>query len=400
MIAIPLLIGIISYLLLYFMKWRYYRLDTQSKFQEAEQATYTSKITIVIPTSNQAQQLERLIALLLEQEYSGGIEIVVVLYANTDNTPVLLKKLEYDHRNIRHTTVPGTAHFIDLRKLAITIGIKSVRTEWFALLDPQFIPSSTDWLTSLICHIREGFDLIIGYENFATEDNTGTVLRYITHQNFLQLTRKHIPALGNFSNFIVRKNALDLNALYDVRSLQFTLGSISNLLLPLFRKNAEFVCTQSRAAGKLLTSTVEINDLKTRLAVEQELLTETSFNKKILKFIQSSLIYIYIITTIFYGAVATLFALNLCDALPLPSFLAYFATPLSITNNIVICTTFFLLQLCLITYPIATLRKTFKHFGIHIHIIYLLILPITLPINELFYKIKSLFLKNKYRRKL
>ncbi|MBQ2123941.1 MAG: hypothetical protein II200_08140, partial [Bacteroidaceae bacterium] len=59
-----------------------------------------------------------------------------------------------------------------------------------------------------------------------------------------------------------------------------------------------------------------------------------------------------------------------------------------------------LLQLCLITYPIATLRKTFKHFGIHIHIIYLLILPITLPINELFYKIKSLFLKNKYRRKL
>ncbi|MBQ2123306.1 MAG: glycosyltransferase, partial [Bacteroidaceae bacterium] len=344
MIVLPLLIGIIAYTLLYFMKWRYYRLDTQSKFQEAELATYTFKITIVIPTSNQAQQLEQLITRLLEQNYKGGIEIIVVLYANTDNTPDLLKKLEYDHRNIRHTTVPGTAHFIDLRKLAITIGIKSVRTEWFALLDPQFIPSSTDWLTSLSCHIREGFDLIIGYENFATEDNTGTVLRYMTHRNFLQLTRKQIPAFGNFSNFIVRKNALNLNALYDVRSLQFTLGSISNLLLPLFRKNAEFVCTQSQAAGMQLASTVEINDLKTRLAVEQELLTETSFNKKILKFIQASLIFIYIIITIFYGVAATLFALTLQDALAQPSFLAYFATPLSITNNIVICTTFFLLQ--------------------------------------------------------
>lgn len=400
MIVLPLLIGLIAYTLLYFMKWRYYRLDTQSKFQEAEQATYTSKITIVIPTSNQAQQLKQLITRLLEESNKGGIEIIVVLYANTDNTLDLLKKLEYDHRNIRHTTVPGSAHFIDFRKLAITIGIKSVRTEWFALLDPQFMPTSTDWLTSLSCHIREGFDLIIGYENFATEDNTDTVLRYMTHLNFLQLTRKQIPALGNYSNFLVRKNALDLNALYDVRSLQFTLGSISNLLLPLFRKNAEFVCTQSQAAGMQLTSTVEINDLKTRLAVEQELLTETNFNKKILKFIQASLIYLYIIITIFYGVAATLFASTLHDALALPSFLAYFATPLSITNNIVICTTFFLLQLCLITYPIATLRKTFKHFGIHIHIIYLLILPITLPINELFYKIKSLFLKNKYRRKL
>lgn len=400
MIAIPLFIGIISYLLLYFMKWRYYRLDPQTAFHEAEALPYTSKITIVIPASNQAQQLEQLITRLLEQNYKGGVDIIVVLYANTDNTLDLLKKLEYDHRNIRHTTVPGTAHFIDLRKLAITIGIKSVRTEWFALLDPQFIPSSTDWLTSLSCHISEGIDLIIGYENFATENNTGAALRYIMHQNFLHLTRKHIRALGNYSNFLVRKNALNLNALYDVRSLQFTLGSISNLLLPLFRKNAEFVCTESRVAGMLLTSTVEINDLKTRLAVEQELLTETSFNKKILKFIQASLIYIYIVITIFYGVAATLFASTLHDALVLPSFLAYFATPLSITNNIVICTTFFLLQLCLITYPIATLRKTFKHFGIHIHIIYLLILPITLPINELFYKIKSLFLKNKYRRKL
>lgn len=400
MIAIPLLIGIISYLLLYFMKWRYYRLDNQTAFHEAEALPYTSKITIVIPASNQAQQLEQLIARLLEQNNKGGIEIIVVLYANTDNTLDLLKKLEYDYRNIRHTTVPGSAHFIDLRKLAITIGIKSVRTEWFALLDPQFIPSSTDWLTSLSSKIREGFDLIIGYENFATGDNTGTTLRYTIHQNFLNLKRKHIPALGNFSNFIVRKNALDLNALYDVRSLQFTLGSISNLLLPLFRKNAEIVCTQSQAAGMQLTSTIEINDLKTRLAVEKELLTETNFNKKILKFVQASLIYIYIIITIFYGVAATLFALTLYDALALPSFLAYFATPLSITNNIVISTTFFLLQLCLITYPIATLRKTFKHFDIHIHITYLLILPITLPINELFYKIKSLFLKNKYRRKL
>ena len=400
MIALPLLIGIIAYILLYFMKWRYYRLDIQSKFHEAEQTDYTSKITIVIPASNHSQQLERLIAQLLEQDYKGGIEIVVVLYANTDNTLDLLKHLEYDHRSIRHTIVPSTAHFIDLRKLAITIGIKSVRTEWFAVLDPQFIPSNRNWLTSLSQHIHEGIDLIIGYENIATENSSDTKLQYVVHHNFLQLTRKQVPALGNFSNFLIRKNALNLNALYDVRSLQFTLGSISKLILPLFSKQTKCICTHPQAAGIQQIAAVEIGALKTRLAIEQELITDSNFINTLRKFIQATLIYIYILSTFFYGAVTALFVLTYCDAIAQPSFPEYFAMPLSHTNNILLCTAFFLLQLSLIIYPIATLRKTFKHFGIHIHLIYLLILPITLPINELFYKVKSLFLKNKYRRRL
>ena len=155
-----------------------------------------------------------------------------------------------------------------------------------------------------------------------------------------------------------------------------------------------------QAAGIQQIAAVEIGALKTRLTIEQELITDSNFINTLRKFIQATLIYIYILSTFFYGAVTALFVLTYCDAIAQPSFPEYFAMPLSHTNNILLCTAFFLLQLSLIIYPIATLRKTFKHFGIHIHLIYLLILPITLPINELFYKVKSLFLKNKYRRRL
>jgi glycosyltransferase involved in cell wall biosynthesis len=399
-LVIPTIIGLIAYILLYFTKWRHYQRTCQGTMNEAENVAYTSKITMVITTCNQAEQLKQLIERLLKQTYSGGIEIVVVCYATTDNTLDILKKLEYDHRNIRHIIVPASAHFIDIKKLAITIGIKSVRTEWFTLLTPNFSPDKNDWLTALANNIKEEHDLILGYENFINDGHKIYALQYSKYLNFIQSQHTTSSIPPNICNFIIRKNALELTKLYDDHSLQYNLGSISKLLSPIYVKNTKYFCLNPEAICRLQISKTEIGTLNNTKEAERKLLFKVDAKNTTLKVPQSLLIYLYVATIFVNATLLTIFLSAFFFTIH-PLISTYInASLLYNIKSCLISGISTILQIAILTYPILLLKKNLKHFNIRIPTAYLFILPITLPINELFYKIKSLFLKNIYRRKL
>lgn len=176
-------------LVTYLLRWRHYRLlhkyaQWQHEAQEIEVATHIAlynqkkndqpiypKVSIVIPSRDQADQLKMLLPKLLEQEYKGNFEVIVVDEKSSDETSLVIKQFSNSYKNLRQTYVPATSRHIELRKLAITLGIKASFSEWVIILNPDTIPDSKSWLQHYAENLQPGVDFIRAYYNY---DHNGT----------------------------------------------------------------------------------------------------------------------------------------------------------------------------------------------------------------------------------
>ncbi|MCF7885551.1 MAG: glycosyltransferase, partial [Candidatus Marinimicrobia bacterium] len=84
------------------------------------------KASVIIPTYNRAEKLERAIESVLAQTYSN-VELIVIDDGSTDNTSEILNKYDSQlkHFSILHSGVSA----------ARNIGIKKATGEWIAFLD-------------------------------------------------------------------------------------------------------------------------------------------------------------------------------------------------------------------------------------------------------------------------
>lgn len=84
------------------------------------------KVSVIIPTHNRAERLEKAIQSVLAQTYSN-VELIVIDDGSTDNTSEILEKYDpqIKHYSILHSGVSA----------ARNIGIKKASGEWLAFLD-------------------------------------------------------------------------------------------------------------------------------------------------------------------------------------------------------------------------------------------------------------------------
>ncbi len=139
----------------------------KDKSVSPEDAPY---ISIVIPTRNEGEAMLRTAEAMLSQNYAGRFELVVADQLSNDDTSLLLKRLQTDEPRVRSTFVPATSRYIELRKLAVTLGIRAARGEWVVVVKAGSIPYDTNWLSSLAEQLTAGRDLVIAYSNF--DDNS------------------------------------------------------------------------------------------------------------------------------------------------------------------------------------------------------------------------------------
>ena len=62
--------------------------------------------SIIIPVHNNAMEIERNLPGLLEQEYSGKYEVIVVDESSNDETEDVLKRLKSQYANLYTTFIP------------------------------------------------------------------------------------------------------------------------------------------------------------------------------------------------------------------------------------------------------------------------------------------------------
>lgn len=128
--------------------------------------------SIIIPVHNNAMEIERNLPGLLEQEYSGKYEVIVVDESSNDETEDVLKRLKSQYAHLYTTFIPDTSHYLSRRKLSITIGVKAAKYPWLVIMSADCHPSSNNWLATMASHCDNNIELILGetrYDDNATD---------------------------------------------------------------------------------------------------------------------------------------------------------------------------------------------------------------------------------------
>ncbi len=116
---------------------------------------------IIIPNRN-AQALRKHLPVILQQEYEGDMQVIIVTEKGDVETEDALAAFGTDSR-IYVTYIPESSRYISRKKLAITIGVKAAKYEWVVLLDAESCPESSHWLSTLSRNFTPDKNLVLGY---------------------------------------------------------------------------------------------------------------------------------------------------------------------------------------------------------------------------------------------
>lgn len=180
---------LLSILAVFGLRWRHYSLARkyahwQKEAQAVEVATHVAlydqsynevpvypNISVVVPARNQATQLEAVLLKLLHQEYAGQFEVIVADQKSTDDTMDVVKRLQERYANLRLTYVPQSSRYIELRKLAVTLGIKASYSDWVIVVNPETVPVTKQWLQHYSENLLPDIDFVEAYYNYEYDES-------------------------------------------------------------------------------------------------------------------------------------------------------------------------------------------------------------------------------------
>ncbi len=184
---VALAVSAIALLLVYIFRLRRFKLLKkhalwQIEAQEIETATHEAisqdaegnypYVSIVVPCNEQSADIQLLINNLLKQSYKGKFEIILADESHSADLKAIVENLNTKHPNVRYTFVPESSRYIELRKLAITLGIKASRGEWVIVINPETQPVSDEWLQCYVQNLGEDVNFAEAYYNY---DDDGTL---------------------------------------------------------------------------------------------------------------------------------------------------------------------------------------------------------------------------------
>lgn len=151
---------------------------------QSDDAEDCPPLSIVIPILGDAPRLDDLLDRLLSQDYPADIRIILV--ADKDNARVeeLVDGRGRDSR-IYRTFIPTSSRYMSRKKLAVTIGIKAVQTEWLIVLEPTCRPLSHLWLRALSARLTGDVEVAMCYARFSSEAPRGYRLEQLIRSNYL-----------------------------------------------------------------------------------------------------------------------------------------------------------------------------------------------------------------------
>ena len=119
-------------------------------------------VSIIVTYHEQRPQLDRLLPVLLSQQYVGEYEVIVVDMVHDKDTEEWLEEMEIHYPHLRHTFCPSSARGIDIQRLALTLGAKASNYEWLVIMPADAVLPSEDWLSRLTSYCSDGVDVVIG----------------------------------------------------------------------------------------------------------------------------------------------------------------------------------------------------------------------------------------------
>ena len=184
----------------------YLRLPT---YKPGKRRNSTKGISVVICARNEANNLERFLPLILEQNYPK-FEVVVVNDCSTDHTEELLSELKVTYEKLRYTNIPLNEKFAHGKKLALTIGLKSAQYDHVLLTDADCYPTSKGWLQSMAGNLGGDKEIVLGYGSYEKQKGLlNIIIRYetvFTAIQYFSFAIKGRPYMGVGRNLAYRRD--------------------------------------------------------------------------------------------------------------------------------------------------------------------------------------------------
>src|SRR5690554_4822163 len=119
-------------------------------------------VSVIITSKNDAEELEKNLPYIMEQDYPN-FEVIVVNSGSTDETDMVLKAAEQKYPALYHTYVPEGADNVNEKKLALTLGIKAANHEVLVFTEAYCKPCTARWLREFGKEFTQGKEVVLGY---------------------------------------------------------------------------------------------------------------------------------------------------------------------------------------------------------------------------------------------
>lgn len=122
-------------------------------------------VSVIICARNEERNLMEHIPLIMEQDYPH-FELVVVNDSSWDDTEAILKAMQVRYKNIHVVNLDEEKQNMQGKKFALTLGIKAAKYDYVLLTDADCQPLSNQWIASMMSHINENKQIVLGVSLF------------------------------------------------------------------------------------------------------------------------------------------------------------------------------------------------------------------------------------------
>lgn len=164
-----------------------------------EVVTFNAPISILIACKNEAENLEQLLPLLLQQNYAS-FEIILINDHSTDATAEVMQRFAKDDSRIKWFEMSDKAHTTGNKKKALTFGIQKATYDYFLFTDADCIPVSTQWISEMAQGFGKSKSIVLGYGSYQNQPTLlNAVIRYetlLTAWQYFSYAMHGLPYMG------------------------------------------------------------------------------------------------------------------------------------------------------------------------------------------------------------
>jgi len=169
-------------------------------------------VSIVIAARSEYDNLQKLVPVLLEQDYPN-YEILIVDDASCDGTTGYLEELEKMHPKIRGVFVTEEMkRNYQGKKLALSLGIKAAQNDIILLTDADCLPNSNQWIKHMVrpFHQSAGTEIVLGYSPFSKQGGMVNIISRMdnlyTGMTYFSYAMKKDPYMGVGRNLAYKRS--------------------------------------------------------------------------------------------------------------------------------------------------------------------------------------------------
>jgi glycosyltransferase involved in cell wall biosynthesis len=179
-------------------------------YQPAARKRADFPVSVIIAAHNEADNLQKLIPLVLAQRYPC-FEVLVVDDRSSDDTKKNMAELSHKNANLRILPIEQTPPGIHPKKYALTQGITAARYEHLLFTDADCLPASDRWIEEMAKGFFAETAIVLGYSPYIRIFGfLNKLIRYetlLTALQYLSFSRKGHAYMGVGRNLAYTKTS-------------------------------------------------------------------------------------------------------------------------------------------------------------------------------------------------